>query len=200
MKLFFVRHGETDDNVNLLLSTEVVTPLNEEGKKQAQKIGSFLKKESFDIAYTSDMIRAQQTANEILKHHKGVEVNVTKKLRERHGGVFSGKPINDYDVALEENGSSFLDFKPEGGESMQETNERVKEFYHYLIDNHSDENILIVGHGMFFNCLFLYLYGVPLNKENIKKFKHDNCEFSIVEVDENKDHKIHTLSSSVHMG
>ncbi len=67
MKLYIVRHGETDHNINKIIQGHLNTPLNSNGIIQAQKIANRLKDINFDIIYSSDLSRAKTTAEEINK-------------------------------------------------------------------------------------------------------------------------------------
>ncbi|MBS3128486.1 histidine phosphatase family protein [Candidatus Woesearchaeota archaeon] len=130
MKILFVRHGETNANKQGISQGQGVNEsLNKQGKIQAKKLALRLKKEKFDIAYTSDLKRAKETADEIMTFHKKVKLIVTKALREKHHGLMEGKPHLENKRILE--GKDFLTFKA-GGESIQETQERALRFFHEI--------------------------------------------------------------------
>ena len=66
MKLYFIRHGITDDHLNDVRQTPD-SPLGKMGKKQAEKVAARLKEVKIDHLYSSDWPRAKQTAEEIAK-------------------------------------------------------------------------------------------------------------------------------------
>ena len=70
MRLYIVRHGETDWNVQRRLQGESDVPLNHEGKAMAVKTGEALRGIPFDLAVTSPYIRAEETADLILGERK----------------------------------------------------------------------------------------------------------------------------------
>jgi probable phosphoglycerate mutase len=81
--IYIVRHGETEENKQKIVQGQLDTPLNSEGEKQADLVGSALKHVPFDTCYSSDLVRAADTAKRILVHHPGVGVQTQIALRER---------------------------------------------------------------------------------------------------------------------
>ena len=66
MRLWLVRHGETDANVAGLYSGHTPTPLTEKGIAQAQTLGTLLRNVSFDNVLCSELERARHTTRLIL--------------------------------------------------------------------------------------------------------------------------------------
>ena len=67
MRVFIVRHGETDWNLEHKFQGEVDIPLNLNGIEQAQRIANRLRLEYFDAIFTSPLVRALQTGKTIAK-------------------------------------------------------------------------------------------------------------------------------------
>ena len=88
--LYLIRHGETSWNVKRLIQGHRDIPLNEKGKVQARKLAAELKGIHFDAIYSSDLKRASQTAELIGRQHR-LPVTVSRALRERDFGKFSGE-------------------------------------------------------------------------------------------------------------
>ena len=95
MKLYIVRHGETDNNLNGIIQGIIDTPLNETGIKQAMELKEKLKDVKFDLVITSPLQRAKLTA-EIINDNKA-EIICDKQIIERNTGDFEGKKNNGYD-------------------------------------------------------------------------------------------------------
>jgi len=87
---YLVRHGETDWNKNGTTQGQTDTLLNEVGLKQAKEAAGKLKNIKFDLAFSSDLIRAKRTTEIITLEHK-LAVETTKLLRERNFGSLTGK-------------------------------------------------------------------------------------------------------------
>ncbi len=199
MKLIIVRHGQTDANIAGIIQSHGDSKLTLLGKKQAQRIAERLKEEHIDLAYCSDLSRAYETAEEILRFHPLVPLIPTKELREVHAGKHEGRPINrDTKVKVD-----FLDhfhcYKPEGGESFKEAQERVVRFYNTLQEKHKGKSLLIVAHGGVLGAFLLFLLNKPILWEEYDKLRPQNAEISIIEIKENKDHTIHMLNRKEHL-
>ena len=82
--IYFVRHGQTDDNANgNLLTGWSATPLNERGFAQARETAAALKDIKFDVCFCSPLLRTRQTLEEILKFHEGLSIIFDDRLKER---------------------------------------------------------------------------------------------------------------------
>ncbi|KAI5900462.1 phosphoglycerate mutase-like protein [Schizophyllum commune H4-8] len=90
---YIVRHGETEENLKMIMQGQLDTQLNETGKEQAKLVADALREVAFDKAYSSDLSRARETAKAILSHHPSVQLVEDKALRERHLGDLQGKPV-----------------------------------------------------------------------------------------------------------
>jgi len=88
--LYIVRHGETEWNVQGRLQGHHDIPLNKTGQKQAEELGKILDKVKFAKSFSSDLLRAKETA-EIILLKKKIAVETTKLLRERFFGKFEGR-------------------------------------------------------------------------------------------------------------
>jgi len=68
-RLYLVRHGETDWNVEKRIQGRTDRPLNENGRRQADAVAQFLVEAPLDIVASSDLMRASETADAIAKLH-----------------------------------------------------------------------------------------------------------------------------------
>src|SRR5436853_1073134 len=90
MRLYFIRHGQTDYNLKKLpQGQEIDAPLNETGRAQAEKAAEFLPK-NIDVFYSSPMKRTLQTA-EILNKKLEKEILVHDLIKEMSYGSLAGK-------------------------------------------------------------------------------------------------------------
>jgi len=83
IRIYIVRHGETEENKQKIIQGQLDTPLNSEGEKQANLVAKALRDIPFDVCYSSDLSRAASTAERILVHHSGVRLETPLALRER---------------------------------------------------------------------------------------------------------------------
>lgn len=144
MKLFIVRHGETEQNATGILTGQIDARLTEKGETQAKEIALVLKDYVFSHIYSSDLIRCVNTAQSIKEFHPDVPLTITNELRERHLGIFQGQPNTSID--WDSLPGDYDNRKPENGESVAELKTRALNFVEKLYKQHKDENILLVSH------------------------------------------------------
>ena len=82
-RVYIVRHAETEENKQKIVQGHLDTILNSEGERQADLVAKALKDIPFDVAYSSNLKRAMDTAKRILVHHSDMEVQIDMAIRER---------------------------------------------------------------------------------------------------------------------
>ena len=87
IRIYVVRHGETEENRQKIVQGHLDTSLNSEGERQSDLLAKALKDVPFDACYSSDLQRAVETAKRVLVHHSGVQLQTQLAVRERvsHG-------------------------------------------------------------------------------------------------------------------
>ncbi|KAG5845882.1 hypothetical protein ANANG_G00143890 [Anguilla anguilla] len=134
--LTIVRHGETQYNKDKLLQGQGVDlPLSETGLWQAEIVGNYLSDLKFTNAFSSDLQRARQTADIILKnnlHSSGLEVIRDPLLKERSFGIAEGRPVDHLKNMASAAGQSCPSFTPPQGETPEQVKLRVEEFMRVL--------------------------------------------------------------------
>ncbi|KAJ8245381.1 hypothetical protein GJAV_G00270140 [Gymnothorax javanicus] len=107
------------------------TPLSETGRQQAELAGIYLKDVRFTNVFASDMLRARQTAEIIVKnstHCSDLEIVLDPLLKERSFGLAEGGPVQCMKDMAEAAGQSCPDFTPPQGETPEQVNERIRSF------------------------------------------------------------------------
>ena len=178
MKIYYVRHGQTDWNLaKKMQGGQTERPLNETGLKQAEDTKKELENVKYDIVLCSPMQRAKQTV-EIINEGRDVPIIVDERLRERKLGELEGYPITP------EREKEIWDYKLnvdiKEGESLKEFEQRILDFITDIKQKYADKTVLIVAHGGLAKVLKAYLYGKP-ESENLDEVKMKNCE--ILEAD-----------------
>ena len=165
--LILVRHGQSEWNKKNLFTGWKDPSLTELGVKEAIKAGELLKSKgvNFDIMFTSDLFRAQETGRLILEEMDQTDITVVKdiSLNERNYGDLAGLNKDD---ARERWGEEQVhvwrrsfDIPPPGGESLKNTAERVLPYFNSDILPKVNEglNILIAAHGNSLRALVMEL-------------------------------------------
>ncbi len=138
MKLWLVRHGETDWNAARRLQSWTDLPLNGTGRRQAADLAPAVASRHFDGVWSSDLRRAVETA-EILRGSAVVD----RRLREMDLGELDGQEWEDLDPAIQTGLATFEGFAAPGGESYDQFRDRVLAFLGEL----DGGDHLVVTHG-----------------------------------------------------
>ncbi len=159
--IYFVRHGQTDDNANgSLLTGWSATPLNEKGFSQARETAENLKDVKYDICFCSPLLRTRQTLDEIIKYHKNLKVIFDDRLKERDYGEITGQPASVCKFRRW-NANDEIPFKME---TIPQMFDRVASFYDDL-KKYKGQNILIVAHSGVGRMTHFYFNGKPKDND-----------------------------------
>jgi broad specificity phosphatase PhoE len=93
MRLFIIRHGETEHNKNRIFQGQFNSFLSDTGFEQARLLAKRFKDYKLVNVYSSDLSRAKDTALEVLKFHKNSNLVLDKRIRERSFGELENNPI-----------------------------------------------------------------------------------------------------------
>lgn len=151
-KIFLIRHGETDHNLNGIVQGWLNTPLNATGRLQARLLAERFKDTPIHAIYSSDLKRAAQTARPLARL-KQLKLITTPDLRERSLGIFEGKNWDqvrlDHPKLLDELHQSQFhpDWNKIKGESFRQLGTRIQHFISYLKDHHPGHTIAVITHG-----------------------------------------------------
>ncbi|MBL8437133.1 MAG: histidine phosphatase family protein [Zoogloeaceae bacterium] len=165
-RICIVRHGETDWNVARRLQGHLDVPLNATGQAQAQTTAAHLAEETFTALYSSDLLRARQTA-EALASAVGLPVTPEPRLRERRYGAFEGLTYDEARAQYPQDYARFEDRDPDlafpgGGERLVDFAQRIETALLALADRHRGESILLVTHGGVLDIVYRLATGKPL--------------------------------------
>jgi alpha-ribazole phosphatase len=150
MKLYLIRHGETELNKQSRFIGRTDIGLSEKGKLQAEALAKRLCSVDIKAIYSSDLLRAVQTAEPIAICHN-MSINLDKSLREIDFGAWEGKTYSE----IEELDSVHLHAWLEDpvntnipdGEPWQDFKNRIKEAIDRIIKAEKDGDIVVVSHG-----------------------------------------------------
>lgn len=188
--LALVRHGESVWNQKGLWTGLTDIALSEKGIEEAKKAGETLKNINFDIGFTSVLMRAKQTIEEIKKIlHQDFPVIENKELNEKDYGKFTGK--NKWEVKKEVGEEEFIkirrgwDYQIPEGESLKDVYERVVPYYQNSIftELKTGKNVLVAAHGNSLRALIKYLENIP--DEQIPGLELRTGEIYIYNIDQN---------------
>ena len=204
VRIFIVRHGQTDHNVQKILQGHVNTPLNATGIEQAKKVGERFRNVPVDGFITSDLQRCANTISEITKLHpeSSKRIVVTEDLSERNMGEVEGLKITDAIAQYGEKNFRNL------GEQLPMIVARVSRKWDYVVNDSIDndyKNYILCSHGgvitAFTNHLhdLGYLLEEGLTKEKLKV--PFNTSVTVVDIDKStKEGHIVMFGDTEHLG
>ena len=165
-EIILIRHGETEWNSQQRMQGHSNSDLSTEGRGQIQALGKWMKYVSFDHIYSSDTLRALQTAKAITQY-TGHTLHLDKRIREKNLGVFEGLTSNE---AKERFPDVYNLFKTAGkkyviekGESTQQLLDRSLEFIEEIRLRHPDQRVVIVTHGGVVRVLMKHTLGLSID-------------------------------------
>ena len=156
-RLVIVRHGETAWNLDTRIQGHTDIQLNERGRWQARQAGLALRDEGIDAIYSSDLLRASQTA-EAIAQACGLTFQRDVGLRERHFGRFEGLTHEQISAEWPEEARRWRlrdpAYGPEGGEVLTSFYDRTVGTAERLALAHPGQTIALVAHGGVLDCFY----------------------------------------------
>ena len=168
LKLYIVRHGETEWNVIKRFQGQLNTPLTEKGMEKLRKTGKKLENVLFDEVYTSELGRTVASAEIILNENNGyknnkLELQKLAELNEVYFGVWQGLTYEEVFLKYPEEGNNYFynvkNYKAENveAEKLEDALERFLKGINKILDSHESGNILVVTHGTVFEMFMNYV-------------------------------------------
>lgn len=191
MKLYMVRHGETDWNKVRKMQGQVDIPLNEFGRHLAVETGKGLKGIPFDLCISSPLSRAKETGELILSGRE-VPVYTDERIIEMAFGEWEGRCCSKEGWNLPEEFHRFFDAPdqyqaPKGGEDFFMLKKRTGQFLEELYQRKDleDKTILITTHGAALCGMLNNIKNQPIS-EFWGEGVHKNCAVTEIEVKDGK--------------
>ena len=149
--LIFVRHGESEGNKSGRFNGNANFPLSDKGRAQAQKTAEYLDEFKIDKIYTSDLLRAKETA-QIIAERQNIDITEDKLLREINGGDFEGELYDELHIKFPEEFHKWMNdlgnCQCPNGESIRGLLERFNNKVIEIVENNKNKTVLIATHAM----------------------------------------------------
>lgn len=148
MKLIFVRHGETDANLEGILQGKLESTLTEKGEKQSREAGKKLKEKypKIDLVFCSPLKRTVETLNTVLEEYPiECEILMSNLIEERGFGEYEG--TEDYLIDWEEINKDNPENRKMGVESVEKMIKRCELFLEDLKLEDDKETVLVISHA-----------------------------------------------------
>lgn len=165
-RILAIRHGETAWNVGTRIQGHIDIPLNDTGRRQAQRLARALAaRDDIHAIYSSDLQRAHDTAAAIAAA-TGAPLTTHTGLRERGFGLFEGRTYAEIEQRWPEESARWRKrepaWAPQGGESLLQVRERLTRTLHELVARHPGQQVALVAHGGVMDQLYRLATGQDL--------------------------------------
>jgi phosphoglycerate mutase len=168
LKLYIVRHGETEWNVIKRFQGQLNTPLTEKGMEKLRETGKNLENVMFEEIYTSELERTVNSAEIILNENRGyknkkMELKKLAELNEVYFGVWQGLKYEEVFLKYPEEANNYFynvkNYKAENikAENLKDALKRFLRGINKILDSHKSGNILVVTHGTVFEMFINYV-------------------------------------------
>ncbi len=162
LRLILIRHGSSTWNDERRIQGQLDPPLSERGREQARRLGERLRGTTADALYSSDLLRARETAREVTAG-TGLEPEFVPELREVALGEWEGLKRDEivarYPTEWERwSAGPNWDIVP-GGEGAAAFEARVGSALDRLVNKHRTGSIVIVTHGGVIQVALLRIVG-----------------------------------------
>lgn len=209
MIIYLIRHGRqssSDCNVNV--------PLSPEGRRQAQLLGERMKRYPVDALYSSDLIRAEETAKIAFQDREGLveQLQIRSGLAEVDFGALTGRPDKEVKAFYRDYYQDQMELFEEGriqkGNALDEVNEFVGDFFVPTEEiwypegedgpsvlsrvmpviqewiESEKQNIAVITHGGVIRILLTALFGGDFAKRLLFGTSLENCSITQLYFDE----------------
>ena len=170
MKLYVIRHGLTNCNVEKKYNGKLDEDINETGILQAKKAQEIIRNLDIDLIICSPLLRTRHTCNII--NINNIPVIFDNRIEERDCGIYTGKELGEFYYT--DYWNYYSKIKVEGLESIQDLFKRIKNFLDEIKEKYKDKNILLVTHGGVARAVYFYFNELPKDGM-IQEFGSSNC-------------------------
>ena len=196
-----VRHGETPANVGNTFRGRTDSPLNENGKAQAEAVAARIAREWQPKAvYASPVYRAMQTAQAIAERC-ALTVTAHPGLIDIDFGEWTGLPMDEvsrrwpveFDQWIHHPGQ----LKLPGGESLGVLRERAQATMQELAARHAGESVVLVGHNVSNRAILMETLGIA--DDQFWYIGQDNCAINVIRTEINGRFSLLSLNDTCHL-
>lgn len=180
-KIYLVRHGQTDANVEKKYCGQTDVDLNHKGLMDAASIAKVLKNTSIDSIVSSDLKRTIKTAELINEYHQ-LEIERISEFREINFGKFENLTFEEIGDRYPEEKEKMIKEKTNynflEGESLKTLHKRVVGAFNKLLEEKENEDLLIVSHGGVIRMILTEILSGDIN--NYWSIEVDNTRISTI--------------------
>lgn len=168
MKIYLIRHGQTQWNIERRLQGTCDSPLTKKGIKDAKLLGDRLREIDIDIIYSSLSPRAMNTSK-IIKGKRNIEIVAEQALKEMNVGSWQGRTWDDIKRSSPQEYHNYWNAPHlyagiNGGENFYQTQNRAVALIDNIIHERKYKNILLVSHGVTVQSIIAHYQNKAIDK------------------------------------
>lgn len=199
--VYIVRHAEAEGNKNKTFQGLTDCNLTEKGYLQLEALAERFKDIKIDKLYSSPLKRTIATAKAVNKYHN-LPINIEKDVIEINGGVFEGQKWDEVPKFYPKEHNIWVNepekFKIEGGESMKEVYDRMKNAITSIVAENKGKTIAVVSHGCSIRNFLCFANRMPLKEINKIEWC-DNTAISKIEFNDDLEPTVVYQNDSSHL-
>lgn len=202
MQIYLIRHGATEANERIpfvLQGNAIDLPLNDNGRRQAADLAAFFRQTPLAAVYSSEMLRARQTAQAIADSAACTHQPVAG-LHECNVGIWEGL---DWDTIRSRHPAECAAFQSDpaanpmlGGESYRDVLLRARPVWDRLVASHEGQAIALVTHNVVNRVLLADLLGLELRQGALLR-QRNGC-INLIEITHGRPQVV-TINSVFHL-
>jgi probable phosphoglycerate mutase len=163
VRLFAIRHGETEYVRERRFAGARDVPLSPRGLRQCESVGRSLAGAFVGAVYASPLARARASAESIATPHK-LTVRVAPAFREMDFGAWAGLTRAEVAVRFPDESEAWAadprHIRPGGGETLDEVAARVADGLAELLAEHEGQTVIVVSHAIVTRLIVLGALGL----------------------------------------
>ena len=185
-KIFLIRHAEAEGNLYRRAHGQMEGLVTARGYRQIGLLRERFKDEKIDAVYSSDLIRARETAKAV-SEPRGLNIQTTERLREVNMGVWEDQPWGELEYLEPRNHANFSSdpagWIVSGAETFEEVIARLTDCIYDIARRHGGETVAIVTHGFAIRAFFCGLMGFPSHEAG-KVLYCDNTAVALLDYED----------------
>lgn len=186
VRIYVIRHSETEPNTRFECLGRDNVPLNEKGLCQAQELSQKLPN-SADKIYCSPLLRAQDTIKPYLDMHPNIPIELSDAFTERDFGDFEHMTFAEIEQKMpkvyKEWQDNYIEYVIKNGESLLDVWNRITPFLDSICSENDGKTIFLMTHLCTARLIIARLLGLDVYKSRC--FTMKNACYAVIDYDNN---------------
>ena len=198
-KIYLIRHGEAEGNLYRIWQGSTDGKITPRGALQLEALAKRFQDVPLDALYSSDRVRAMDTALALKRGHEELELQTSPDLREIDVGPWEGVAFANTVRSAPREMECFNNdpdrFFLEGAETFSQVLARMKRILLQIAGDYPDGTVAVASHGMAIRTILAWIQKIP--SAEMRSYRHgDNTSVSLVTVEDGEFSVVYTHDNS----